>query len=111
MSDLARPTAALSASTPRVLVVDDEPALRQLLNEYLSRRGLLVSEAADGVEMRASLAAERIDLIVLDVTMPGENGFALLSWLRGRGDDVPVLLLTSRDDLADRLAGLGHGAD
>ena len=95
----------------RVLVVDDEPALRALLADFLGRRGLAVREAADGLAMRAALAAEPADVVVLDVTMPGESGLDLLADLRARGDDVPVVLLTACDGLDDRLAGLGRGAD
>jgi DNA-binding response OmpR family regulator len=95
----------------RVLVVDDEPALRALLADFLGRRGLAVREAAVGLAMRAALAAEPADVVVLDVTMPGESGLDLLAELRARGDDVPVVLLTACDGLDDRLAGLGRGAD
>ena len=94
-----------------MLVVDDEPASGRCSADFLARRGLAVREAADGLAMRAALAAEPADVVVLDVTMPGESGLDLLADLRARGDDVPVVLLTACDGLDDRLAGLGRGAD
>lgn len=111
MTILATRPPSPPTATPCVLVVDDEADLRALLVHYLGRRGLTVREAADGAGMRASLAAEPVDLLVLDVTMPGESGLDLLAELRARGDDVPVVMLTGRDALDDRLAGLGRGAD
>lgn len=94
-----------------ILVVDDEAALRGLLVDFLGRRGLFVAEAADGAAMWRRLATDPVDLVVLDVTMPGESGFELLAALRARGDDVPVVMLTGRDGVSDRLAGLASGAD
>ncbi|MFO1069484.1 MAG: response regulator transcription factor [Geminicoccaceae bacterium] len=96
---------------PRILVVDDEADLRALLNDYLVPRGMQVRQAGDGRAMHAILGSEAIDLVVLDVTMPGENGFELLAGLRAAGNEVPVVMLTSRDGLDDRLSGLSRGAD
>lgn len=95
----------------RILVVDDEADLRDLVAHFLGRRGLAVAEAENGAAMRARLAAERFDLIVLDINMPDESGLDLLTWLRASGDDVPVVMLTAREALEDRLTGLGRGAD
>jgi DNA-binding response OmpR family regulator len=100
-----------AAYPPTVLVVDDEPGLRALLQQYLSGRGLAVRTAADGSEMRAQLRQGRIDAVLLDVNLPGESGLALLDWLRASGDDRPVILLTSRHELADRVGGVRAGAD
>ncbi len=104
-------SAAGEGARRHVLVVDDEPALRALLVDFLGRRGLEVTEAADGAGMWDCLAAGPVDLIVLDVTMPEQSGLDLLLELRARGDDVPVVMLTGLDGLGDRLTGLGRGAD
>lgn len=101
----------MTARQPAVLVVDDEPSLRALLEQYLSSRGFVVRLASGGAEMRAALREEPVDLILLDVNMPGEGGLALLGWLRASGDRRPVILLTSRHELDDRVGGVRAGAD
>ena len=101
----------MSAQAPAVLVVDDEPGLRALLEDYLTGHGFLVRLACDGTTMRARLREERVDVLLLDVNMPGESGLALLDWLRASGDQRPVILLTSRHELEDRLGGVRSGAD
>ena len=101
----------MTVEAPAVLVVDDEPGLRALLEQYLVGRGFAVRTAAGGAEMRAQLRQGRIDVILLDVNMPGESGLALLSWLRSTGDQRPVILLTSRHELEDRVGGVRAGAD
>ena len=100
-----------AGAAPTVLVVDDEPALRALLEHYLSGRGFAVRTAASGAEMRVQLRQAPIDAVLLDVNLPGESGLALLAWLRSSGDDRPVILLTSRQALADRVGGVRTGAD
>jgi two-component system phosphate regulon response regulator OmpR len=95
---------------PHILVVDDDTRLRQLLNKYLVENGYLVSTAADAAEARQQLGAMAFDLIVLDVMMPGESGFALTRSLRA-DNPVPILLLTAMGETADRIAGLEMGAD
>ncbi|MEI9988240.1 MAG: response regulator transcription factor [Aliidongia sp.] len=95
---------------PHLLVVDDDGRLRSALRRYLLRNGFRITEAADAAEARAKLAAFEFDLIVLDVMMPGESGFELLSQLR-KTNRVPVLMLTAMAESADRVNGLERGAD
>lgn len=95
-----------------ILVVDDDREIRQLVASYLEKNGLRATAAADGREMRAVLEASAVDLIVLDVMMPGEDGLTLCRNLRaGRHRAIPVLMLTARDDQTDRIIGLEMGAD
>lgn len=93
----------------RVLVVDDEPTVREVAATYLRRAGYRVDEASDGDAARAALA-DAPDLIVLDLTLPGADGLDLLREVRRRGD-VPVIVLTARGDEIDRIIGLELGAD
>jgi two-component system OmpR family response regulator len=102
----------MSTHTDHILVVDDDGDIRQLVGDYLRRNGLRVSQAADGREMRALLETSDVDLIVLDVMMPGEDGLSLCRNLRaGKHRAVPVVMLTARDDETDRIIGLEMGAD
>src|SRR5690242_19583886 len=108
----------MSEPEPHLLVVDDDPRLRELLRRYLSDNGYRVTVAADAREARANLASFAFDLIVLDVMMPGESGLDLTGELRGaagaRNDGmprVPVLLLTAMAEPEDRINGLETGAD
>lgn len=94
----------------RLLVVDDDSDIRGLLAEQLGRTGYAVSTAADGVEMRHALAREPIDLIVLDLNLPREDGLALCRELRTRST-TPVIMLTARAEPIDRVLGLEMGAD
>jgi two-component system, OmpR family, phosphate regulon response regulator OmpR len=95
---------------PHLLVVDDDDRLRGLLREYLSRAGFRVSVAADAAGARKLLDALAFDLLVLDVMMPGEDGFSLTKWCRGRSA-TPILILTARGLPGDRIEGLSLGAD
>jgi two-component system phosphate regulon response regulator OmpR len=95
-----------------VLVVDDDERLRRLLVRYLTDHGFRVTAAADAAEARACLRSLRPDLMILDVTMPGETGLELVDDLRRGGDpELPVLLLTARGAPEDRIAGFEAGAD
>lgn len=95
-----------------VLVVDDDRDIRELVSSYLKRNGLRVTTAADGRQMRAFLEADRIDLIVLDVMMPGDDGLVLCRELRaGKHRTTPVVMLTARGEETDRIVGLEMGAD
>jgi len=95
-----------------ILVVDDDREIRQMVADYLRRNGLRASEAADGREMRAVLDTHAIDLIVMDVMMPGEDGLTLTRNLRaGKHRAIPVVMLTAREDQTDRIIGLEMGAD
>jgi DNA-binding response OmpR family regulator len=101
----------IAAAQPRVLVVDDDAGLRQALERALRLEGFAVSEAADGIAALAAIAAEAPAVVVLDVTMPGLDGVEVTRRLRGAGDDVPILILSARDGVDDRVAGLAAGAD
>jgi two-component system, OmpR family, phosphate regulon response regulator OmpR len=93
-----------------ILVVDDDPRLRNLLERYLRQNGYLVSAAGDAAEARARLEQIAFDLIVLDVMLPDMDGVTLTRSLR-RSSEIPVLLLTARGEPEDRIAGLEGGAD
>jgi DNA-binding response OmpR family regulator len=95
---------------PNVLVVDDEPIVREVVVRYLQRDGYRTLEAADGEGARALVERERLDLVVLDLMLPGMDGLALCRWIRARSD-VPVIMLTARGEEADRIVGLELGAD
>lgn len=95
----------------RILVVDDEPAVRSSLERALRLDGYEVELAADGHEGLAKLGAEAVDAVVLDVLMPTMDGLAMCRSLRARGNRTPVLILTARDGVSDRVAGLDAGAD
>ena len=95
-----------------VLVVDDDREIRQMVAQYLEKNGLRASVAADGREMRAMLDTTAVDLIVLDIMMPGDDGLVLCRNLRAsKHRAIPVLMLTARDDETDRIIGLEMGAD
>jgi two-component system, OmpR family, response regulator MprA len=95
----------------RVLVVDDEPAVRDAVRRALVLSGYEVQQAADGEEALSALAAAAPDAVVLDVLMPGVDGLEVCRRLRAAGDRTPVLMLTARDAVADRVTGLDAGAD
>ena len=95
---------------PQILVVDDDREIRTLLSEYLASNGFRTVEAADGTAMWKALDTARIDLIVLDLMMPGEDGLQLCRTLRARSN-VPVIMLTARGQPIDRIVGLEMGAD
>jgi DNA-binding response OmpR family regulator len=95
---------------PHILVVDDERRIRTMLNRYLSDEGFRVSEAADGAAMREILDRDPVDLVLLDLVMPGEDGLSLARHIRQRSD-VPVIMLTGKGELIDRVVGLEAGAD
>jgi len=93
-----------------VLIVDDEAVVRDVVARYLRRDGFTTCEAADGEAARELIESEEPCLAIVDVMLPGLDGFDLCRWIRGRSD-VPVILLTARADEADRLVGLELGAD
>jgi DNA-binding response OmpR family regulator len=98
-------------SEPLVLVVDDEATVRQALERALRLEGFAVTTAADGLEALAAVAQRPPAVIVLDVMMPGLDGVSVVRRLRGDGIDVPVCMLSARDEVEDRVAGLQAGAD
>jgi two-component system OmpR family response regulator len=99
-------------STDHILIVDDDREIRQLLATYLGNNGLRTSVAANGREMNAILASYSIDLIVLDIMLPGQDGLSLCRDLRAsKWKAIPILMLTARGDETDRIIGLEMGAD
>ena len=96
---------------PRVLVADDDPAIVRMLVRTLDAAGYEVSEARDGAGALVRAEASAPDAIVLDVVMPGMDGLAVARRLREKGDRVPILFLTARDAVADRVSGLDAGGD
>jgi two-component system OmpR family response regulator len=98
------------AVSTRLLLVDDEPALREPLAEYLSRQGFAVRQAASAAEARSRLREERPDLVLLDIMMPGEDGLSLCRHL-SEALSLPTILLTARGEATDRIVGLEIGAD
>ncbi|HVT52806.1 MAG TPA: response regulator [Dongiaceae bacterium] len=106
--------------TPHILIVDDDREIRDLLSRFLQKHGFRASAAADGRDMRRILADARIDLIVLDVMMPGESGLQLCAQLRAQGipgpsgtsaTRTPIIMLTAAGEDTDRIVGLEMGAD
>jgi two-component system phosphate regulon response regulator OmpR len=98
------------ADLVRVIVVDDEPDIREVIAAYLGKYGFVVSGAADGRELDTHLASDSPDLLILDVNLPGEDGFAIARRVRA-SSAVPILMLTAADDTVDRVVGLELGAD
>jgi len=96
---------------PRVLVVDDDRAVRDSLRRALSLHGFRVTLAEDGMEAIRQVHADVPDVVVLDVMMPGVDGIGVVRRLRQDGHQVPILLLTARDTVPDRVSGLTEGAD
>ena len=101
---------AVSDDAAHVLVVDDDEAIRRLLARFLRREGYLVSTAADAQAADGLMVSLSFDLLVLDVMMPGEDGFSLAERLRAVSD-VPIIMLTARGSSRDRIEGLEAGAD
>lgn len=95
----------------RILIVDDDARLRELLLRYLSEQGFAAKAVEDGSAMDKALSLNRYHLLVLDLMLPGEDGLAILRRLRGAGETVPVILLTAKGDEIDRIVGLEMGAD
>ena len=104
MSETQTPEATL-------LVVDDEPSIRELLSASLRFAGFTVLTAADGHEALTQQASTRFDLVVLDIMMPGMDGFEVLRRMRETEPELPVLFLTARDDVQDKVQGLTVGGD
>lgn len=95
----------------RVLVIEDDTTLGHALQEFLADQGYAVDWLTDGATVAGALAAQPYDLLLLDLNLPGMNGLDVLRQLRQDGNQVPVLILTARDGLDDRVAGLDAGAD
>ncbi|WP_165983883.1 response regulator transcription factor [Streptomyces sp. YIM 98790] len=101
----------MSESAAHLLIVDDEPNIRDLLAQTFRLAGFEVTCAAGGAEALNAASARRPDLVVLDIMMPGLDGFDVASLLRRGGGQIPVLFLTARDTVEDRIQGLSAGAD
>lgn len=95
----------------KILVVDDDERLRDLLKRFLSEHGFAVSVAASAIEMNRLWIRERFDLLVLDLMLPGEDGLSICRRLRGGDDDTPIIMLTAKGEDGDRIVGLELGAD
>ena len=100
----------MEQTTPRILVVDDDPGLCDLLQRYLSEQGFEVAVAANGAEMDNQLARQAADLLILDLMLPGEDGLAIARRLRAESR-IPIIILSARGDDVDRIVGLEVGAD
>jgi DNA-binding response OmpR family regulator len=100
----------MSSSHPHILIVDDEPEVRRLLEAGLKAEGYAVSEAADGAGLMAALEKGPIDLITLDIRLGGEDGFNLAREVRAR-NNVPIIMISGKGDMIDRIVGLELGAD
>lgn len=95
---------------PHLLLVDDERSIREPLAQYLTKQGFRVTQAGDAEGARARMTAYAIDLVILDIMMPGEDGLSLCRHIRASGD-IPVILLTAKSEETDRIVGLEMGAD
>ncbi|WP_133497145.1 response regulator [Stakelama pacifica] len=98
------------AETPHLLLVDDERSIREPLAQYLTKQGFRVTQSGDAESARARLNAYSIDLVILDIMMPGEDGLSLCRHIRATSE-VPVILLTAKAEETDRIVGLEIGAD
>jgi two-component system phosphate regulon response regulator OmpR len=101
----------LASTMKKILLIDDDPELRQLLATYLGRHGFDTLLLPDTRQLDAYLERYQPHLLVLDLMMPGEDGLAACRRLRGRGETLPVIMLTARDEPVDRVIGLEMGAD
>ena len=96
---------------PKILVVDDDVRLRDLLTRYLAEQGFVVSALADASQLDKKLQRDPPHLVVLDLMLPGEDGLAVCRRLRGAGETVPIIMLTAKGEDVDRILGLEMGAD
>ena len=101
----------MTEALAKILVADDEPDLRALLQRYLSDQGYSVRTVDGAGPLDVLLQRERFDVLVLDVMMPGEDGLSICRRLRAQGETIPILMLTARGDPVDRIVGLEMGAD
>lgn len=100
----------MTAPRSRILICDDEDHLREMVSEYLTERGYDVTQANDADAMHEAMGGDPVDLLILDITMPGQDGLTALRVLRG-ACDVPVIMLTAASEVIDRVVGLEMGAD
>lgn len=109
-SDESAMTQTATEPPAHILVVDDDQRIRPLLRQFLVRHGYLVTEARDAAHARRILAGLAFDLLIIDVMMPGEDGFSLTAAVR-KSAESPILLLTARGETEDRITGFESGAD
>jgi two-component system, OmpR family, phosphate regulon response regulator OmpR len=95
----------------KILIVDDDRRTRALLQSYLQEMGFVVASVGDGEQLEAVLAKQKIDLLVLDLMLPGEDGLSLCRRLRGAGIEIPIIMLTAKGSDVDRIIGLEMGSD
>src|SRR6266480_7633624 len=98
-------------ATPKILVVDDDVRLRDLLTRYLAEQGFQVAALADSSQLDKKLQRDPPHLVVLDLMLPGEDGLTVCRRLRGAGETVPIIMLTAKGEDVDRIVGLEMGAD
>jgi DNA-binding response OmpR family regulator len=110
LSASAHPASEAPAAQPTILAVDDEPELVSMLEDYLSSRGFHVLTAGNAQEARSKLGGTKVDLVLLDITLPGEDGLSLARFLREH-DGPPVILVTALGTVLDKIVGLEVGAD
>jgi len=101
----------MNRSASKILVVDDDPRLRDLLRRYLGDNGFSVHVAENATAMNKLWLRERYDVLILDLMMPGEDGLSVLRRLRGGNDRTPIIMLTAKGEDVDRIVGLEMGAD
>ena len=101
----------MAEQNKKILMVDDDVRMRELLQRYLTEQGFDIKTVADAKEMDAALALGSVDLLVLDLMLPGEDGLAICRRLRANNVSTPVIMLTARGDEVDRIIGLEMGAD
>ncbi len=101
----------MQAPIKKILLVDDDIRMRDLLQRYLTEQGFNIKTVSDSSEMDAVLNNDHVDLIVLDLMLPGEDGLAICRRLRSAGLTLPIIMLTARGDEVDRIIGLEMGAD
>ena len=104
------PSTEATPASIHVLAIDDDPSVRQMIADYLSDNDIRVTAAGTGKEIAAVMARDTVDLLILDLKMPGEDGMQIARQLRAESD-VPIIILTGRKDEADRVMGLELGAD
>lgn len=95
----------------KILMVDDDLRMRELLQRYLTEQGFSIKTVSDAKEMALSLESDPVDLVILDLMLPGEDGLAICRRFRGEGMTTPIIMLTARGDEVDRIIGLEMGAD
>jgi two-component system phosphate regulon response regulator OmpR len=112
MQNPASPPPATQPARPdKILIVDDDERIRDLLRRYLTQQGFVSIVAEDSLAMAKVLQRESVDLIVLDLMMPGEDGLSICRRLRNANDKTPIIMLTAKGDDVDRIVGLEVGAD